>query len=539
MKQFAQLFAQLDQTNKTNEKLAILKEYLKEAPPQDILWALALFTGKRPRRPVNSTLLHGWAAEAANLPGWLFDESYHVVGDLSETIALLLPPPQQEQEQPLAYWMDFLRQLHPLDEADKKTAILEAWDMMEKVERFVFNKLMSGSFRIGISQHLMVRAIAEVMNMDPAVAAHRLMGNWEPTTAKFEDLFGEEDAGDNLSRPYPFYLAHALEAEPSSLGAPAEWQAEWKWDGIRSQLINRQGQIFIWSRGEELVTDKYPELASLQEHLPVDCVIDGEILPVKEGAVMPFAALQTRIGRKNLSRKQLTDTPVRIYAYDLLELRGEDIRQWPLEQRREQLEKIIAQTAQPNLLEPSAIVTFQQWEELRKAREESRSLMAEGLMLKKKASAYGVGRKRGDWWKWKIDPLTIDAVLVYAQKGSGRRADLYTDYTFAVWNEEEKQLVPFAKAYSGLTDAEIRRVDNFVKRNTQERFGPVRTVKPELVFEIAFEGIQKSNRHKSGVAIRFPRILRWRHDKRPADANTLLDLQEMLQMYGTSSNKEF
>ncbi|WP_224994575.1 ATP-dependent DNA ligase [Cesiribacter sp. SM1] len=533
MRQFAHLFAQLDQTNKTNEKLFILKEYLAAAPPKDILWALALFTGKRPRRPVNSTLLRHWAAEAANLPLWLFEESYHVVGDLSETIALLLPPPQHQHDQPLAYWMDFLRNLHPLEEADKKAAILEAWDGMDKVERFVFNKLMSGSFRIGISQNLMVRAVAEVQEMDPAVAAHRLMGNWDPLTTDYDALFGEEDAGDRLSRPYPFYLAHALETGPHSLGDPHEWQAEWKWDGIRSQLIYRQGELYIWSRGEELVTDKYPELLSLQEHLPYDCVIDGELLPVKEGTVMPFAALQTRIGRKIVSRKQLSETPVRIYAYDLLELKGEDIRQWPLEQRRQALEQLVQQTTAPTLLELSAVVDFNAWEELQEARNSSRSLMAEGLMLKKKDSAYGVGRKRGDWWKWKIDPLTIDGVLVYAQKGSGRRADLYTDYTFAVWDEEEKQLVPFAKAYSGLSDAEIRRVDNFVKRNTRERFGPVRTVSPELVFEIAFEGIQKSSRHKSGVAIRFPRILRWRLDKKAQDANTLRDLQDMLNIYGS------
>lgn len=532
MKQFAQLFAQLDLTNKTNEKLAVLKEYLRQAPPSDILWALALFTGKRPRRPVNSTLLHGWAAEAANLPHWLFDESYHVVGDLSETIALLLPPPTQEQEQSLSYWMDFLSKLHPLKEDDKKTAILEAWNMMDKGERFVFNKLMSGSFRIGISQHLMVRALAGVLDMDPAVAAHRLMGNWDPATTSFDSLFSEEDQNDNLSRPYPFYLAHALDTTPVSLGEPAAWQAEWKWDGIRSQLINRQGQVYIWSRGEELVTDKYPELAALQQFLPDDCVIDGEILPVQGAEVMPFAALQTRIGRKKISKKLLSEVPVQIYAYDLLELHGEDIRQRPLQERRALLEELIRETAQPTLLNLSQTVDFHAWEALTKARLKSRSLMAEGLMLKRKESVYGVGRKRGDWWKWKIDPLTIDGVLVYAQKGSGRRADLYTDYTFGVWDEEQQQLVPFAKAYSGLTDAEIRQVDNFVKRNTKERFGPVRTVTPELVFEIAFEGIQKSNRHKSGVALRFPRMLRWRHDKKAADANTLADLQQMLEQYG-------
>ncbi len=537
MKQFANLFAQLDLTNKTNEKLAVLKQYLQQASHKDILWALALFTGKRPRRPVNSSMLRLWAAEAANLPLWLFEESYHVAGDLSETIALLLPPPTQAQEQSLSYWMGFLGQMHALNDADKKAALLEAWDMMDKGERFVFNKLMSGSFRIGISQRLMVRALSEVLEMDPAVAAHRLMGRWDPETVSFDSLFSEEDLNDNLSRPYPFFLAHSVDTGPEELGTAGEWQAEWKWDGIRSQLIFRKGEIHIWSRGEELVTDKYPELASLIDFLPYDCVIDGEILPVKDGIVMPFAALQTRIGRKSVSKKQLTEVPVQIYAYDLLELKGEDIRQWPLEKRRAQLEKLVAETARPALLQASAIVPYHSWKDLHAVRNDCRSLMAEGLMLKRKSSVYGAGRKRGDWWKWKIEPLTIDGVLIYAQKGSGRRADLYTDYTFAVRDGEES-LVPFAKAYSGLTDEEIRRVDNFVKRNTKERFGPVRTVTPSLVFEIAFEGIQKSNRHKSGVALRFPRILRWRHDKKPADANTLADLQNMLQVYGNNAQEE-
>jgi DNA ligase 1 len=531
LKHFAHLFAQLDQTNKTNVKLALLKDYLKQAPHSDILWVLALFTGKRPRRPVSSTQLRSWAAELAGLPLWLFEESYHVVGDLSETIALLLPPPLEQQQQPLTYWINLLRQLHPLAEEDKKAAILEAWNQQDSSERFVFNKLISGTFRIGVSQHLMVRALAEVLEMDPAVVAHRIMGHWEPDDTDFEALFSEQRAEDTLNRPYPFYLAHALEGDPQQLGEPADWQAEWKWDGIRSQLIRRQGHFFIWSRGEELVTDRYPELLQLQEQLPADCVIDGELLPVKDNVVMPFAALQTRIGRKTISKKLQTEVPVRILAYDLLELEGEDLRTLPLRERRSRLEALISATASPQLLEPSPTVAFRSWPELEEARTQSRSLMAEGLMLKHKEAPYGVGRKRGGWWKWKIEPLTIDAVLVYAQKGSGRRADLYSDYTFAVW-DESGQLVPFAKAYSGLTDAEMRKVDAFVKRNTRERFGPVRTVKPELVFEIAFEGIQQSNRHKSGVAVRFPRILRWRTDKKTEEANTLEDLQDMLKVYG-------
>lgn len=531
LKQFAHLFARLDQTNKTNEKLQILKEYLKAAPDKDKLWALALFTHKRPKRPVNSTQLRTWATEAAGLPDWLFNESYHVVGDLSETIALLLPAPPDEQDFPLSYWVNYIRQMQQLSEDEKKSRILEAWMQMEAQERFVFNKLMSGSFRVGISQNLMVRAVSEVLAMDKAVVAHQLMGNWHPDTLSFEQLFDEEDLSADLSRPYPFYLAHALDSSPEALGKETDWQAEWKWDGIRSQLIIRQGELFLWSRGEELITDKFPELASLISQIPDGTVIDGELLPFKDDQLLPFGALQTRIGRKNLTKKIQEEAPAIIFAYDLLEFDGQDIRSRPLHERRHLLEAVIEEASNPYLLRLSPAIKFLNWNELREIRDDAREMSAEGLMLKRLDSAYQVGRRRGDWWKWKVAPLTIDGVLIYAQKGSGRRADLYTDYTFAVW-DEEGQLVPFAKAYSGLTDEEIRKLDHFVKRNTHERFGPVRTVKPELVFEIAFEGIQESKRHKSGVALRFPRILRWRHDKKAQDANSLEELQEILKVYG-------
>ena len=531
MKQFAHLFYLLDQTNKTNEKVAILKEYLEEAPEKDKLWALALFTNKKPKRPVNSTQLRHWAAEMAGLPEWIFNESYQVVGDLSETIALLLPEPPEQQNFSLAYWMDYIRELQNLPEFEKKSRILEAWSAMDPQERFVFNKLISGSFRIGISQNLMVRAIAEVLGSEKAEVAHQLMGNWHPDETDFHQLFIESDANTDLSRPYPFFLAHALDAGPDALGKENEWQAEWKWDGIRSQLIVREGQIFIWSRGEELVTEKFPELASLAKTLPDGTAIDGELLPFKDNTVLSFNALQTRIGRKNVTKKVLEEAPSVIFAYDLLEYQGKDIRPRPLAERRALLEEVVEKAGQPSLLRLSPTVNFESWSSLAEIRLRSREMVAEGLMLKKLSSPYQVGRKRGDWWKWKVDPLTIDGVLIYAQKGKGRRADLYTDYTFAVWNKEG-QLVPFTKAYSGLNDQEIRQVDHFVKRHTKERFGPVRTVTPELVFELAFEGIQESKRHKSGVALRFPRILRWRHDKKAEDANTLEELQEMLRIYG-------
>ena len=394
----------------------------------------------------------------------------------------------------------------------------------EPVQRFVFSKLITGGFRIGVSQQLMVKALAKHADVKENVIAHRLMGNWSPAFSNFQELVLSEDTLD-LSRPYPFYLAYALEGDVSALGAIEDWQAEWKWDGIRGQAIVRETELFIWSRGEELVTDKYPEFAVLRDLLPDGTVIDGEILPFLNEQPLPFNKLQTRIGRKVLNPKLLREVPVAFVAYDLLEWQSEDVRNWPLTKRRDQLAKICATSSAVLKLSPT--ITVESWEDLGRERARARELFSEGIMLKRKNSIYRDGRRRGDWWKWKIDPFTIDAVMIYAMSGHGRRANLYTDYTFAVW--KDGHLVPFTKAYSGLTDEEIRAVDRWVKQNTVEKFGPVRSVKPQLVFEIAFEGIAKSTRHKAGVALRFPRIHRWRKDKPIEDANTLDDLMKLLE----------
>ncbi len=536
MKQFAGLFTALDQTNKTNDKIAFLKQYFQEAPDKDKLWTLALFTHKKPKKQVRTSLLKEWTAELADVPTWLFDESYGVVGDLAETMSLLLPEPASQQDKPLAYWIAFIQHLAGKSDEEKKEKILHAWQMMTRQEKFVFNKLMTSSFRIGVSQNNVIRAIADVHEIDKTIVAHRLMGNWDPEVATYEGLILEENKEDNLSRPYPFFLAHALETKDfEEIEDVGEWQAEWKWDGIRSQCIVRGGKLYVWSRGEELVTDKFPEFHAFQDLLPDGTVIDGEILPYKDNELLNFAALQTRIGRKNITKSILKSAPVIVRAYDLLEWEGKDIRQKPLSERRALLESLHASLhRQLPFFQLSTVIASGDKEQLKALREESRANFAEGFMLKRKNSAYQVGRKRGDWWKWKIDPLTIDGVLINAQRGSGRRAGLYTDYTFAVWNraDEKVELVPFTKAYSGLTDAEFRQVDHFIKRNTKERFGPVRTVKPELVFEIAFEGIQASKRHKSGVALRFPRMLRWRQDKKAEDANSLEELKALLNVYG-------
>ena len=410
--------------------------------------------------------------------------------------------------------------------------ILAAWDELDDTERFLFNKLITGGFRIGISQKLMTRALSRATGKPEPELAHRLMGNWHPDDTTWHGLVEAEDASADASRPYPFYLAYGLEAEPQELGDPQDWRAEWKWDGIRGQLILRDGAYFVWSRGEELMTDRFPELARAVDFMPDGTVLDGELLVWPDGQPAPssFNALQARIGRKTVPKKLLAEAPVVLHAYDLLEWQGQDIRPRPFAERRALLEQACAALPDDAPIRLSPQLTFPTWDALADQRATARQAQAEGVMLKRADSPYLAGRKKGDWWKWKLDPLTIDAVMIYAQSGSGRRANLFTDFTFAVWNGND--LVPFTKAYSGLTDAEFRKITAWVRKNTLERFGPVRKVTPHHVFEIAFEGIQRSTRHKSGVALRFPRMLRWRQDKPLQEANTLADLEEMLRIYG-------
>lgn len=536
MKAFAQLFLSLDETNKTNEKVKVLKEYFEYVPDTDKMHMLALFTGRKPKRQINSTLIRTWAMEVSNIPVWLFEESYQVVGDLAETMSLLMPEGSEGSDKSLTEWIAEINTLGEKTEEQKKLWLMDSWAMLNTQERFVFNKLLTGGFRVGVSQNLVIKALSEVSGLDAATLTHRIMGNWNPETYLFKQLTQDLDANDDISRPYPFFLAYpiqetsekqrSVEELQAALGDADQWQAEWKWDGIRAQMIKRAGKIFIWSRGEDLATDKFPELHPFLNALPDGTVLDGEILSFRDGLPLPFNVLQTRIGRKNLSKKILEESPVAVIAYDCVEYKEEDIRHKSQSERREILEQLQAETPHPEIFRLSVLVNFNSWDELAERRSESRAMVAEGVMLKRKSAAYQVGRRRGDWWKWKIDPLSVDAVMIYAQKGHGRRADLYTDYTFAVWDGDK--LVPFAKAYSGLTDAEINKVDHFIKRNTLEKFGPVRTVKPELVFEIGFEGINRSTRHKSGVALRFPRILRWRHDKPKEEADTIDTLRALL-----------
>ncbi len=530
MKAFAALFSSIDQTTKTSAKTAALAEYFKTAPDPDKLWTIALFSGRRPRRAVTTTQLREWAAERAGLPLWLVEECYPIVGDLAETLALLLPPPTQQEDRSLTFWINHLREMSRAEPEARKTALLSAWDRLGTTERFLFNKLITGGFRIGISQKLMTRALAQATGQDEAVLAHKLMGAWTPDDTSFHALIEADDPAADDSRPYPFCLAHALDTPPDALGATEAWQAEWKWDGIRGQMILRGGALHLWSRGEDLMTDRFPELARALDFLPQGCVLDGEVVAWDGTQPMPFNALQARLGRKTVPKKLLREAPVILLAYDLLEAGGTDLRALPLQDRRARLEALLQALPPDAPVRASPCLGFDSWAALADIRTRARDTRAEGLMLKRRDSPYLAGRRKGDWWKWKLDPLSVDAVMIYAQQGHGRRANLFTDFTFAVWSGND--LVPFAKAYSGLTDAEFDEITRWVRKNTLQRFGPVRHVRPEHVFEIAFEGIHASPRHKSGIALRFPRMARWRRDKPVQEANSLDDLRALLAEHG-------
>ncbi|HUQ19709.1 MAG TPA: ATP-dependent DNA ligase [Gemmatimonadaceae bacterium] len=527
MKRFARLFSEIDSTTRTNEKVEAMSRYFTEADPADAAWAVWFLSGYRPKRLIAVRKLAEWAMEEARIPSWLFEESYHAVGDLAETIALLLPESSTSDDGPLHEWVQTkLLSIGDAPETTQREIVVSAWRALGGVERFVWNKLITGSFRVGVAQSLLVRALARASSVAEGTISHRLAGEWKPTPGSYRQLVAEGDEVPSESTPYPFYLAYPLEGEIEDLGSVDEWQAEWKWDGIRSQLIRRDGRSYIWSRGDDLITDRFPELVEASQWLPDGTVIDGEILPWRDEHPLPFAQLQRRIGRKNVTAKIRADIPIVLVAYDLLELAGNDVRERPLSWRREKLSELVNGANAESRIILSPVTAALSWNEMREAKDRARELGAEGLMLKRLDSSYGVGRQKGGWWKWKLEPYTVDAVMVYAQPGHGRRALLHTDYTFAV--RDGDALVPFAKAYSGLTDAEIREMDAWIRRNTVEKFGPVRSVKPEMVFELGFEGIQASSRHKSGIAVRFPRILRWRKDKPASEADTIESLRALL-----------
>ncbi|MBX3604280.1 MAG: ATP-dependent DNA ligase [Piscinibacter sp.] len=559
MKRFAALFAELDASTATTAKVAALQRYFAEAAPADAAWATYFLAGGKPRQVLPTAVLRVLACTRAGIADWLFEECYQAVGDLAETIALVLPPPARTVDLGLADWVE--QRLLPLRGAaaeDQARQVAQWWDELDTAGRFLLVKLIGGGFRVGVSKLLVQRALAAGAGLDAKLVAQRMMGYTDaqrrPDAAAFAALVAPA-AGSRVEggQPYPFFLAHALDAAPAEfearLGAAADWLVEWKYDGIRAQLVRRAGEVWIWSRGEELVTERFPEIVGAARALPDGTVLDGEIVVWKEARPAPFNLLQQRIGRKTLTRKVLADAPVAFIAYDLLESDGQDRRGEPQQQRRERLVAAVDGTA----LQLSPLVAAADWPDYATLRRNSRERGVEGFMLKHRAARYGSGRTKADgtWWKWKIEPLSVDAVLVYAQAGHGRRASVYTDYTFAVWNRAPAdaaeaaavldaigrrepavpgalQLVPFAKAYSGLSDAEFAEVDRVIRQTTLEKFGPVRSVRPTLVFELAFEGINRSTRHKSGIAVRFPRMLRLRRDKPLHEADTLATLEALL-----------
>lgn len=531
MRRFADLFQRLDRSTSTSDKLAAMVAYFQQAPAEESAWAIWLLSGGKvgaKARIASSTELREWVGEESGTPAWLVEASYHHVGDLAETLALLMPEPDATaQDQELSFWIT--QRLAPVANAAptvRRAVVVDAWRTLPFAERLVFNKLLTGAMRVGVSQGLVQKAVAQWSGVDVAQVAQRMIGNWMPSAGFLQQVISPDPQPSDQALPYPFFLASPLEAEPAALGPIEDWLLEWKWDGIRVQLIRRSPAVALWSRGEERMDGRFPEVETALQDLPVDAVIDGELLgwPVEGDAPLPFTALQTRIQRRKPSRQTLRDTPVRVLAYDLLELEGEDLRERPLDERRARLQTLLESFAHP-LLQLSPRVDSAGWPEAAQLRDQARDRGVEGLMLKRRTSPYRQGRKRGDWWKWKVDPLTIDAVLIYAQAGHGRRSTLHTDYTFGVWDGDA--LVPVAKAYSGLTDAEILRLDRWIRRNTIDRFGPVRAVTPLHVFELGFEGVNRSTRHKSGVAVRFPRILRWREDKPANEANLLDDLKAL------------
>jgi DNA ligase-1 len=524
MERFSRLYEALETTTSTNAKIAELKNYFAASDAQDAAWAVFFLSGSRIKRLLGGARLLEWLIEESDLPPWLVEECYTAVGDLAETISLLIPGQSAEEDLSLAYWLsERILPLRELDVEEQKARVISWWHRLDRRQCFLLNKMLTGSLRVGVSKILVVRALAELSGIERTVIAHRLTGHWQPTAEFYRTLISPDYEEQLSSRPYPFFLASPLDKKPQALGDVADWLAEWKWDGIRAQLIRRNGQISLWSRGEDLVNEQFPEIIAAAEAVPDGTVLDGEILVWQDG-VRPFAELQKRLGRKKLSDKLLQQFPVVFLAYDLLEWEGIDQRANPLAERRRRLSELVARL--PDVFILSQTVEASSWDALSTRRAQSRDYRVEGLMLKRLSSSYGTGRQKGDWWKWKIDPHTIDAVMIYVQAGHGRRASLFTDYTFAVWQDD--QLVPVAKAYSGLSNEEIERLDRWIRRNTIERFGPVRSVKPTHVFELAFEGISYSSRHKSGVALRFPRISRWRSDLAIKDADTLEQVQALI-----------
>ena len=523
MRSFTKLFDDIGRSDQEADKIKLIIDYYTKADEKDKIWVMYIMLGGKIKNKLKAKRLKEWACEYAGIPDWLFEESYRFTGDLVETISLILPEKETESERTFSEWMEFIEKVNRADEDKRKEKIIEAWKSLDHSEKYVFNKLITGSLRSGVNDKVIIKALSELLNIEINAISRRIKSEWNPDKISFKELFSGDDPNDVISKPYPFFTEEVMVTEPEQLGAAVEWLAEWKFTGIRVQIIYRQGVIFIWTKDEDLVTDKFPEFENLKNILPEGIVLDGVLLCYGNGKPLPLSYLKTRTGRKNINRKTMTEFPVVFIVYDILEHEGNDIRNKSLSDREEIISNFKFLITNNDLIKFSQEIKFENWEELRKIRERSGELMAEGILLKRKVTEH-LNDSKKKFLIWKPEPIYIDAVLMYAMKGE--RTDLFTEYTFGVW--DERKLVSIAKANSGLTEDEIKEVSEFIKNNTIEKFGPVRTVKPELVFEIAFESISESKRHKSGVVLHFPRIKNWKGGKNIEEVGNIKNLKEML-----------
>ena len=533
MRTFARLLDRLSLTASRNAKLALVRDFLRDTPDPGRGWALAALTGSLSFTAAKPAAIR--KAVEARMDATLFAWSYDYVGDLAETVALVWPArPGANREPELSEVVDALTGAT----RSEAQAHIEGWlDALDPDGRWALLKLVTGGLRVGLSAQMAKQAAADL----GGVAIAEVEEVWHALRPPYEDLFawlegrGERPTVDAPGRFRPVMLAQAIdEATDFARLDPADYSAEWKWDGIRVQAVNERGERRLYTRTGDLISAAFPDVLA---GLDFEGVIDGELVILRHGALGSFSDLQQRLNRKTADAKLIATHPAGIRAYDLL-LEGErDLRHLPFHERRAKLERLVAACASPNI-DLSPLVPFESWPalaQLRAAPPPGDPALAEGLMLKRRDSIYQAGRPRGPWFKWKRDPHLVDAVLMYAQRGHGKRSGLYSDFTFGVWREDEvgrRSLTPVGKAYFGFTDEELKQLDAFVRENTVERFGPVRSVRAEaefgLVLEVAFEGLQRSTRHKSGIAMRFPRISRIRWDKPAREADELATLERML-----------
>jgi len=518
MRLFGQLLQACLQEPKTLQKISLLSDYFNEESPENMPMALHFLMGENMGRFCSGRQLREWAAQLLGLPDWLVDESYEALGDNSETISLLFPNKPSSLAHDLKAVCERIQQLksEPIDV--KKDWIIDVWSKSSRDDIYTFNKLLGGGIRIGASKKNVLKALSRTVHLDVDILEQRLLGTWEPTKIAYDALVNPDDIAGKGTCPYPFFLASPIQDVDATLMPFSDWQIEPKWDGIRAQLVHRQEGTQLWSRGNDLISDQFPDILDSASELPYG-VYDGEVLAWGADGPQPFADLQKRLNRKKVTRQLLASIPCIMMLYDCLEFEGVDVREQALHERCKKIRDLRPPFYTSNPLTLNGVSALNDYVK------NARNNRVEGVIIKRLSSAYKSGRVRGDWWKLKVDPLLLDVVIMYAQKGKGIRSGLFTDYTFGVW--DNNQLVPIGKAYSGLTNDEIKQVHQILNNHLTDRFGPVRGVSPCVVLEVAFDSIQESPRHKSGLALRFPRINRLRLDKPVEEANSLEDARAL------------